>query len=69
MATLLPKKDKKLTIQQLKESRSVKNNVVDLPALLKSDADLKRYKKYAKITVLVFSILSALSGLYTISIS
>lgn len=76
MAIMLPNKDKKQAIKQIRETGSLivekriyldnMDNVIDLDALRKSDADLKLYKKVAKYTVLVMAILSAAGALWMI---
>ena len=76
MAIMLPHKDKKQAIQQIRETGSLivekriyldsMDNVIDLDALRKSDADLKLYKKIAKYTVLVLAISSTIGALWMI---
>ena len=76
MAIILPHKDKKQSIKQIRETGSLivekriyldnMDNVIDLDALRKSDTDLKLYKKIAKYTVLVMAILSAVGALWMI---
>ena len=76
MAVMLPHKDKKQSIKQIRETGSLivekriyldsMDNVIDLDALRKSDADLKLYKKIAKYTVLVLAISSTIGVLWMI---
>lgn len=76
MAIMLPNKDKKQAIKQIRETGSLivekriyldnMDNVIDLDALRKSDADLKLYKKIAKYTVLVLAISSTIGALWMI---
>lgn len=76
MAIMLPNKDKKQAIKQIRETGSLivekriyldnMDNVIDLDALRKSDSDLKLYKKVAKYSVLVLALSSIVGALWMI---
>lgn len=76
MAIMLPHKDKKQAIKQIRETGSLivekhiyldnMDNVIDLDALRKSDSDLKLYKKIAKYSVLVLALSSIVGALWMI---